>query len=94
MPRPNVKRTTPVTKRPSDPVGYVGPYERRHRYVTSTLTNEEHAALRIRAEEAGLATTTLATRVVRQFLSEPYDIDAWQDDGENYPKDEAVREEA
>lgn len=92
MPRPNVKGQKRQRKMTAAP-GYRPPYWDRHRYVTSTLTNEEHGLLKARAEEAGLKTTPFATKIIRDFLAKPINPDDFEDSPNVYADetdDEAV----
>lgn len=87
MPRPHVERPKRQRNAPRRH-DYVNPYWKRHRYVTSTLTNEEHEALRIRAEAAGLVPTSLATSIIREFLAKPLNPDDFEDSPTVYAAEE------
>ena len=45
------------------------PYRAKHKPVTSTVTNDEHAALTAIAAHEGLPVTTKATMILREFLA-------------------------
>lgn len=51
------------------PEGYVNPYRSRHKSLTSTLLNEEHARFKAKAIALGTTPTELATRIIRDYLA-------------------------